>query len=113
MHRSHVKFRLALSVLLAEAARSGRSHLEDSSRARWQRVKCAAWHSGSVGFQALCQAFPEPGSKVQFLFEYGDWRFRVEVIGLGERAPKTRCPKILKTVGQAPPQYPDPDEMEE
>ena len=50
---------------------------------------------------------------MRFLFDYGDdWRFRVEVIGLGEKVPKTRYPKFLKTVGQAPPQYPDPDEME-
>ena len=68
----------------------------------------------SVKRTPIAQAFPEPGSKMQFLFDYGDdWRFRVEVIGLGEKAPKTRYPKILKAVGKAPPQYPDPDEMEE
>jgi hypothetical protein len=68
----------------------------------------------SVKRTTIAQAFPELGSKMQFLFDYGDnWRFRVEVIGLGEKAPKTRYPKILKAVGQAPPQYPDPDEAEE
>ena len=58
----------------------------------------------SVKRTTIAQAFPEPGSKMQFLFDYGDdWRFRVEVIALGEKAPKTRYPKILKTVGKAPP----------
>ena len=68
----------------------------------------------SVKRTTIAHAFPEPGSKMQFLFDYGDdWRFRVEVIALGEKAPKTRYPKSLKTVGKAPPQYADPDEMEE
>ena len=68
----------------------------------------------SVKRTTIAQACPEPGSKMQFLFDYGDdWRFRVEVISLGKKAPKTRYPKILKTVGKAPPQYPDPDEMED
>lgn len=63
----------------------------------------------SVKRTTIAQAFPEPGSTMQFLFDYGDdWRFRVEVIGLGEKAPKTRYPKILKTVGQAPPAVPRP-----
>ncbi len=67
--------------------------------------------SRSVKRTKVAQAFPDLGSKMQFLFDYGDeWRFRVEVIGLGEKTPKTRYPKILKTVGEAPPQYPDPDE---
>jgi len=35
------------------------------------------------------------------------------VIGLGEKAPKTRYPKLLKVVGKAPPQYPPEDEDEE
>jgi hypothetical protein len=68
----------------------------------------------SVKRTKVAQAFPELGSKMQFLFDYGDdLRFRVEVIGLGEKALKTRYPKILKAVGKAPPQYSDPDEAEE
>ena len=67
----------------------------------------------SVKRTKVAQAFPELGSKMQFLFDYGDeWRFQVEVIGLGQKVPKTPYPKILKTVGKAPPQYPDPDEGE-
>jgi len=35
------------------------------------------------------------------------------VIGLGEKTPKARYPKLLKAVGKAPPQYPPEDEDEE
>jgi hypothetical protein len=48
-----------------------------------------------------------------FLFDYGDeWRFKVELLRLGEKVPKARYPKVLASVGQAPPQYPEPDEDE-
>ena len=49
-----------------------------------------------------------------FLFDYGDeWRFKVEVIGIGEPEPKARYPKVIKTVGDAPPQYGEPEDDEE
>ncbi|MBV8093062.1 MAG: hypothetical protein JO110_07485 [Acetobacteraceae bacterium] len=54
----------------------------------------------------VIQAFPEIGSKMQFMFDYGDdWRFEVEVIGRGEKTPGTRYPKVVRAVGKAPPQY--------
>ena len=59
----------------------------------------------------IAQAFPNLGSKMLFLFDYGDqWQFKVEVIGLGEKVPKARYPRVIKSMGTAPPQYPDPDE---
>ena len=71
--------------------------------------------SGSVKRTKVAQAFPAVGAKMQFLFDYGDdWRFQVEVIGLGEKIPKARYPKLLKAAGKAPPQYPtEEDEAEE
>ena len=67
--------------------------------------------AGSVKRTKVAQAFPEVGSKMLFLFDYGDqWQFKVEVIGLGEKVPKARYPKVVKSVGTAPPQYPDPDD---
>lgn len=48
-----------------------------------------------------------------FLFDYGDeWQFKVELIGLVQKEPKAAYPRVLKQVGQAPPQYPDLDEDE-
>jgi pRiA4b ORF-3-like protein len=68
----------------------------------------------SVKRTKVAEAFPKVGSKLQFLFDYGDdWRFQVEMIGMGEKAPKTRYPKVLAEAGEAPPQYPDPDEEED
>jgi hypothetical protein len=68
----------------------------------------------SVKQTTVVQAFPTVGAKTQFLFDYGgDWRFQVEVIGMGEEVPRARYPKVLKTVGEAPPQYPSEDETEE
>jgi len=48
-----------------------------------------------------------------FLFDYGDeWRFKAQLVGLGKKIPKARYPKVLATVGKAPPQYPNMDEGE-
>ena len=67
----------------------------------------------SVKRTTVAQAFRGVGSKMLFLFDYGDeWRFKVEVIGLGEKVPKARYPKVLAIVGKAPPQYPDLEEEE-
>jgi hypothetical protein len=67
----------------------------------------------SVKRTKVAQAFPDVGSKMLFLFDYGDqWEFKVEVIGLGEKVPKARYPKVLAIVGKAPPQYPDLEEEE-
>jgi Plasmid pRiA4b ORF-3-like protein len=65
----------------------------------------------SVRRTKIAQAFPDIGSKMLFMFDYGDkWQFKVEVIGLGEKVPKARYPRVIKSMGTAPPQYPDPDE---
>lgn len=59
----------------------------------------------------VAEAFPKVRSKMLFLFDYGDeWRFKIEAIGMGEKVPKARYPKVLVSIGKAPPQYPDMDE---
>ncbi|MBF5093412.1 plasmid pRiA4b ORF-3 family protein [Azospirillum sp. INR13] len=65
----------------------------------------------SVRKTTVAQAFSKVGTAMTFLFDYGDeWRFRVEVLALGEREPRKRYPRVVASVGKAPPQYPDPDE---
>jgi hypothetical protein len=60
----------------------------------------------SVEKTRVADAFPDVGHKMLFIFDYGDdWRFVVEVIGLGRKVAKTRYPKVLKKVGKAPEQY--------
>jgi hypothetical protein len=65
----------------------------------------------SVKKTRIVDAFPKVGHAMTFLFDYGDeWLFRVEVVGLGQKVAKVRYPRVLKTGGEAPEQYPDPDE---
>lgn len=67
--------------------------------------------SVSVKKTTMAQAFPKVGKAMTFLFDYGDeWQFRVEVLALGELEPRKGYPKVVASVGKAPPQYPDPDE---
>jgi hypothetical protein len=59
----------------------------------------------SVRKTRVADAFPDVGHTMLFMFDYGDdWRFVVEVIRRGQEA-KTRYPKVLNKVGQAPEQY--------
>ncbi len=53
----------------------------------------------------VADAFPQVGQTMMFLFDCGDnWRLTVEVIGFGEKAPKTRYPRVLRKVGTPPEQ---------
>jgi pRiA4b ORF-3-like protein len=62
--------------------------------------------SKNVRRTPMADAFPDVGHTMLFMFDYGDdWRFVVEVIGLGQKVAKTRYPKVLKKAGEAPEQY--------
>jgi len=65
----------------------------------------------SVQRTKVGQAFAKVGKKMLFVFDYGEeWRFQVELKALGEKAPKTRYPRMVAASGEAPPQYPEEDE---
>jgi pRiA4b ORF-3-like protein len=65
----------------------------------------------SVKHTRISTAFPKVGTKMIFLFDYGDdWRFHVEMIGKGQKQPRVKYPKIVASVGEAPEQYPDYEE---
>src|SRR5215216_3883432 len=69
---------------------------------------------GSVKKTQVAQAFPTVGHTMVFLFDYGDeWRFRVSLRETGAKIAKVRYPRIIATHGDAPPQYPDPEEIED
>jgi len=60
----------------------------------------------------VAEAFPAIGRSLVFLFDYGDeWRFRVTLKAKGKKLAKTRYPRVVASQGEAPEQYPDPDEM--
>jgi Plasmid pRiA4b ORF-3-like protein len=65
----------------------------------------------SVEKTEIGEAFVKPGHKMVFLFDYGDeWLFYVELLGTGKKVARSRYPKILGSVGEAPEQYPAFDE---
>jgi len=65
----------------------------------------------SVEKTKIAEVFKTTGKKMLFLFDYGDeWRFEVRLTALGEKMPKTRYPRMVTSMGEAPPQYPDEDE---
>ena len=68
----------------------------------------------SVKKTKIAQAFPSIGHTMLFLFDYGDdWLFRVRLEKTGKKAAKVRYPRIVATHGEAPEQYPDPDDFDE
>ena len=65
----------------------------------------------SVERTTVATAFPKPGHRMTFLFDYGDeWLFQVTLTGNGQKAPKAKYPKVLAKQGASPEQYPDPEE---
>ncbi len=55
---------------------------------------------------AVENVFTKPGKKMLFLFDYGDeWHFFIEFMSVDEAAPDETYPKLLESVGDAPPQY--------
>lgn len=66
--------------------------------------------SGSRGVKrtSVNSVFKKVGSAMTFLYDYGDeWRFRVEVIEKAKAQAGSTYPRTVKTIGTAPPQYPD------
>ena len=65
----------------------------------------------SVKRTRIAEAFATVGTKMTFLFDYGDsWQFRIEAIGRNRKEPGGKYPRLLKTNGEAPEQYPDPED---
>ena len=71
--------------------------------------------AGSVRRTMIAEAFPAPGTRLTFLFDYGDeWLFAVEALDLREAVPRRRYPRVSAMTGRAPEQYPaEEDEPEE
>jgi len=66
--------------------------------------------SRNVHETSVAHAFPRLGSKMLFVYDYGDeWRFRVELIGRGEPATGVPYPRVVARIGKAPEQSPGTD----
>jgi Plasmid pRiA4b ORF-3-like protein len=65
----------------------------------------------SVKRTRILKAFPSVGTKMRFLFDYGDeWEFLVELVKRKPKEPKVKLPRLLISAGKAPAQYPDPED---
>lgn len=65
----------------------------------------------SVTKSRVAQVFAADKAKMLFLFDYGDeWRFKVERLGAGSKEKGVRYPRIVKSTGEAPEQYPEWEE---
>jgi Plasmid pRiA4b ORF-3-like protein len=65
----------------------------------------------SVQRTRVVDAFPKVGSKMRFLFDYGDgWEFLVQLVKRKPKEPKVKLPRLLISAGKAPAQYPDPED---
>ncbi len=64
-----------------------------------------------VSDTTAAEAFPEDKMKFLFLFDYGDqWAFRITRTGSGQKDKAAEYPRVLKSVGEAPEQYPAVEE---
>ena len=65
----------------------------------------------SVKRTRVIKAFPSVGTKMRFLFDYGDeWEFLVELVKRKPKEPQVKLPRLLISAGKAPAQYPDPED---
>ena len=65
----------------------------------------------SVKKTSIAEAFPKDKAKLLFMFDYGDeWLFKTERISSGAKAPKAKYPRVAKSEGEAPEQYPEPED---
>lgn len=68
----------------------------------------------SVKKTKISHAFPAVGHAMIFLFDYGDeWLFHVSLKELGSKSGKLKYPRVVASKGEAPPQYPDPDDFDD
>jgi hypothetical protein len=61
----------------------------------------------SVKKNKAATAFPADKAKLLFLFDYGDeWLFKTERRSTGVKAAGVKYPRVVKSEGEAPEQYP-------
>lgn len=70
--------------------------------------------AGGVYNIKISKVFTKIGKKMLFLFDYGDgWKFVIQLDEVWEEKSKSKYPKILRTVGNLPEQYPPLEEFED
>ena len=65
----------------------------------------------SVKKTSVAEAYAKDKAKLFFMFDYGDeWLFKTERVASGPKVPKVKYPRVVKSEGEAPEQYPDVEE---
>jgi len=69
-------------------------------------------YAQSVEKTRIVEVFNDFGKQMRFLFDYGDgWQFRVTFVANYPPKDGQKLPCVLKSVGQAPEQYPDYEDV--
>ena len=69
--------------------------------------------AGDVTKTTLDSLRLEVGRAFGYWFDFGDdWRHEIRVQHIEAAPPRGRFPKIIARVGESPPQYADPEELE-
>ncbi len=69
--------------------------------------------AGDVAKTTLESLGLEVGRAFGYWFDFGDdWRHEIRVEAIESAPPKGRFPKVIVRVGESPPQYADPEELE-
>jgi hypothetical protein len=65
----------------------------------------------SVKKTTVGEAYAKDKAKLLFMFDYGDeWLFKTERLASGPKVAKVKYPRIAKSEGEAPEQYPEYEE---
>jgi cephalosporin-C deacetylase-like acetyl esterase len=83
--------------------------MEAEMDAFWEQMLAEEYQGpGNVQTTTLEQLNLQLGQEFMYLFDYGDeWRFKVRVHALHPDASDEEYPRVVKSVGEAPEQYPD------
>ena len=69
--------------------------------------------AGAVAKTTLDSLDLEIGQAFGYWFDFGDdWRHEIRVEAIESGTPTGRFPKVTARVGESPPQYADPEELE-
>jgi len=69
--------------------------------------------AGDVAKTTLDSLGLEVGRAFGYWFDFGDdWRHEIRVEAIGDAPPTGRFPKVTARVGESPPQYANPEELE-
>lgn len=71
-------------------------------------------NDGDAAETAIGSIDLKAGDVFFYWFDFGDdWMHRIKVLAIAEEAPKAKYPRVTKSVGKSPAQYPDFDEDED